>query len=240
MKILLNGDSNMSGEELEDCSLSMGSQLCQILGGEEINLALSGASNDRIYNTTLEYINKNPAPNLIVIGWTEMCRVQWFLTNQDASFAQTNQTPGFVEINSLGIGSKEYPSEYDNRLKHWFTVANNTDYRDALSFYWHERIYNLHKLLEFQKIPHIFFHAFHNFKIHDQMNQLNWSNRFMEPYTWCFTNEIVNLSYIHWCECNDYKQITPGWFHYEPAAQRAWAERLAIHIQKHNLMTYDL
>ena len=240
MKILLNGDSNMSGEELEDCSLSMGSQLCQILGGEEINLALTGASNDRIYDTTLEYINKNPAPNLIVIGWTEMCRVQWFLTNQDASFAQTNQTPGFVEINSLGIGSREYPSEYDNRLKHWFTVANNTDYRDALSFYWHERIYNLHKLLEFQKIPHIFFHAFHNFKIHDQMNQLNWSNRFMEPYTWCFTNEIVNFSYIYWCERNDYKQITPGWFHYEPAAQRAWAERLAIHIQKHNLMTYDL
>ena len=240
MKILLNGDSNMSGEELEDCSLSMGSQLCQILGGEEINLALSGASNDRIYNTTLEYINKNPAPNLIVIGWTEMCRVQWFLTNQDASFAQTNQTPGFVEINSLGIGSREYPSEYDNRLKHWFTVANNKDYRDALSFYWHERIYNLHKLLEFQKIPHIFFHAFHNFRIHDQMNQLNWSNRFMEPYTWCFTNEIVNFSYIYWCERNDYKQITPGWFHYEPAAQRAWAERLAIHIQKHNLMTYDL
>lgn len=240
MKIVTNGDSNMSGEELEDTSLGISGQLCQILGGEEINLALTGASNDRIYDTTLEYINKNPAPNLIVIGWSEMCRVQWFLTNQDESFAKTNKKPGFVEINSLGIGSREYPPEYNNRLKHWFAVASNPDYREALSFYWHERIYNLHKLLEFRKIPHIFFHAFHNFRIHDQMNQLNWSNRFIEPYTWCFANEIVNVSYIHWCERNDYKQITPGLFHFEPAAQRAWAERLAGHIQKHNLMTYDL
>ena len=228
MKILINGDSNMSGEELEDRGLSIGSQLCQILGGEEINLALTGASNDRIYDTTLEYINKNPAPNLIVIGWSEMCRVQWFLTDQG---------PEFVEINNLGVGRREYPPEYDDRLKHWFTVADNTDYRNALSYYWHERIYNLHKLLEFRKIPHIFFHAFHNFKI---QHQLNWSNRFMEPYHWCYTNNIGYLSYTQWSAHNGYKEITPGWYHYEPVAQRAWAERLAKCIQHHNLTTYDL
>jgi hypothetical protein len=228
MKILINGDSNMCGEELEDRSLGIGGQLCQILGGEEINLALSGASNDRIYNTTLEYINKNPAPDLIVIGWSEMCRVQWFLTDQG---------PEFVEINNLGVGRREYPPEYDNRLKQWFTVADNPDYRAALGYYWHERIYNLHKLLEFRKIPHVFFHAFHNFTIHDQ---LDWGNRFMEPYHWCYTNDLLYLSYTQWCAQNGYKEITPGWYHYEPAAQRVWAERVAAYIKEHNLTSYDL
>ena len=225
MKILINGDSNMCGEELEDRSLGIGSQLCEILGGEMVNLAISGSSNDRIYDSTLEYIYKNPAPDLIVIGWSEMARVQWFMTDVEPA--------GFVEINNLGVGRREYPPEYENRLKHWHAVADNLDNRAALSYYWHERIYNLHKLLEYRKIPHVFFHAFHDFKIHYTQNQLNWSNRFMEPYNW-------DNTYTHWCANNGYKEITPGWYHYEPAGQRAWAERVAAYIKEHNLTSYDL
>lgn len=225
MKILINGDSNMCGEELDDRSMGIGSQLCQILGGKEINLAISGSSNDRIYDSTLEYIYKNPAPDLIVIGWSEMARVQWFMTDVEPV--------GFVEINNLGVGRREYPPEYENRLRHWHAVADNLDNRAALSYYWHERIYNLHKLLEHRKIPHVFFHAFHDFKIHYTQNQLDWSNRFMEPYHW-------DNTYTHWCANNGYKEITPGWYHYEPAGQRAWSERLARYIQEHRLTTYDI
>ena len=47
MKILINGDSNMCGEELDDRTMGIGSQLCQILGGDDINLAISGMVNSR-------------------------------------------------------------------------------------------------------------------------------------------------------------------------------------------------
>ena len=53
MKILFNGDSNMSGEELDDRSLGIATQLSSMLGGQETNLSLTGSSNDRIYDTTM-------------------------------------------------------------------------------------------------------------------------------------------------------------------------------------------
>jgi hypothetical protein len=221
MKILLNGDSNMSGEELEDKSLSIGSQLCRLLGGQEINLALTGASNDRIYDTTLEYVKNNPDIDLVVVGWSEVSRVQWFLTNQGR--------PEFVEVNNLGVGRWKYPSQYNHRLEHWHKSGTNLEYRTGLSHYWHERIYNLHKYLEYYHIPHVFFNAFHEFMIHDSQYQLDWHNRFVGPYD-------PTDTYVDYCQGNNYKEITPGWYHFEPAGQLAWATRLFDHVQKHNLM----
>lgn len=224
MKILLNGDSNMCGEELEDRGLGIAPQLCNLLGGESINLSLSGSSNDRIYDTTIEYIKNNPAPDFIVIGWSEYARVQWFLT--DLGY------PEWLEINNLGIGKREPPHEYNKRLEHWHEVSHNLEYRTGMSLYWHEKIYNLHKYLEHLSIPHLFFHAFHDFKVHRQEFQLRWNKRFLHPYSWDDT-------YIHWCATKGYKEITPGWYHYEPAGQRAWAEHIFNYIISHNLLKKD-
>ena len=222
LQLLVNGDSNMCGEELEDRSLGIGSQVAQILGAEVNNLSLSGSSNDRIYNSTIEYISGQPRPDLVVIGWSEMCRVQWFLDD-------VYRTGEFVEINNLGVGRREYPAEYARRLERWHEVSNNLEFRTHLSYYWHERIYNLHKLLQNRSIPHVFFHAFHDFKIHHTEDQLDWSDCFMAPYSWDDT-------YIHWAERSGYQEITPGWYHFEPAAQRHWAELVVEHVRKHHIL----
>lgn len=221
MTILFNGDSNMSGEELDDRSLGIAPQLSSILDKQSINLSLTGCSNDRIYDTTMDYIHNNNKPELIVIGWSEYFRVQWFVTDSN--------TPEWIEVNALGIGGRTTPPEYLKRLQHWNECTLNLDYRTALSLYWHEKIYNLHKYLEHLHIPHVFFQAFHDFKIINTRHHLDWNNAFMDPYN-------QDLTYVHWCARNNYKEITPGWFHYEPAAQRAWAERLANHIKTHNIL----
>ena len=221
MKILLNGDSNMCGEELEDRSLGISPQLCNLLNAESVNLSMSGSSNDRIYNTTMDYIKNNPAPDLIVIGWSEYARVQWFLTDQGY--------PEWLEINNLGIGKREPPESFNNRLKHWNELTNNLEYRTGMTLYWHERIYNLHEYLEHLNIPHVFFQAFHDFKVHQTEFQLDWHGKFMDPYNW-------DNTYVHWCAREGYKEITPGWFHYEPAGQRAWAERLYNYIKTNNIV----
>jgi hypothetical protein len=222
MRILANGDSNMCGEELEDRSLSISSQVAQILGAELNNLSVSGSSNDRIYDSTISYVLTQPKPNLVLIGWSEMCRVQWFLDDV-FTFGE------FVEINNLGVGRREYPAVYKRRLQRWHEISNNLELRTHLSYYWHERIYNLHKFLQNRCINHLFFHAFHDFKIYDIKDQLDWSNRFMDPYN-------GNNTYTRWCANQGYKEITPGWYHYEPAGQRAWAERVVEHIKKYNIL----
>lgn len=220
MKILINGDSNMAGEELADKSQAIGSQLCRLLGGQEINLALTGASNDRIYNTTVEFVKENPNIDLVVIGWSEVSRVQWFLTNRGV--------PEFVEVNNLGVGRWEYPPEYNQRLAHWHQSGTNMDYRTGLSHYWHERIYNLHKYLEHLQIPHVFFNAFHEFMIPDPQYQLDWNHCFVSPYD-------PTDTYVDFCQAHDYKEITPGWYHFEAAAQLAWAQRVFAHVQQHGI-----
>jgi hypothetical protein len=221
MKLLTNGDSNMIGEELEDRSLGMANQMSELLNAtEHVNLSLSGSSNDRIYDSTMEYIKSNLDVDMVIIGWSEPFRVQWFLTDQGY--------PEFWEINNLGIG-RQPPAEYQLRREHWNITSKHEDRRTGLSHYWHERIYNLHQYLEYHKIPHLFFHAFHDFRINESQFQLNWNEKFLHPYD-------NNNSYIHWCEAQGFKEITPGFFHFEPAGHRAWAEKVVNHIKQHNIL----
>jgi hypothetical protein len=222
MKILFNGDSNMSGEELTDYSLGIASHLEKLLGATgTTNLSLCGSSNDRIYDTTMEYIRQNRDVDLVIIGWSEFCRVQWFLTDQGY--------PEFWEINNLGVG-RQPPEEYKLRKENWERTSRNNDYRTGMSHYWHERIYNVHKYFEFHNIPHLFFHAFHDFRINETQYQLDWNKQYFHPYN-------STQTYIHWCHDNGFKEITPGWYHYEPDAQEAWANYIFNYIIDNNLLS---
>ena len=215
----------MCGAELSDLSQGIAAQVCNQLGGKEINLALVGASNDRIYDTTYAYLQNNPSPDLIVIGWTEFTRVQWFINNGEKTF---------YEINGRGIGNisniGDMPAIYQHRLAHWSDKICNKSYsRDVLSLYWHERIFNLHSYLEFLKIPHIFFNAFYAFSIAEKENQLDWNNVYLDPYD-------NQSTYINVSKKQGFREITPGWLHFEPQAQKSWAERVINHISQYNLL----
>lgn len=220
MNILCNGDSNMCGTELTDISQGIAPQICNILKGTEINLAVAGASNDRIYDTTYQYLQNNTAPDLVVIGWSEFSRVQWFVND--------NGVGKFYEINSIGVGDA-LPNMYQRRQNHWTkTVCNNQNYRRALSLYWHERIFNLHSYLEYLKIPHVFFNAFHAFSVPDTESQLEWNNTYLDPYDF-------ELTYVNYSARQGYNEITPGQYHYEAAAQVKWAERVSNYVRQHGL-----
>lgn len=234
MKILINGDSNMSGEELDDVSLSIGHQFCKMLGGDIINLALSGSSNDRIYESTLRVID-NEKIDFVLIGWTEMSRLQWFVTAE--GFER------FYEINNLGVGEqpnvlitkalRPLPPNYKARYDHWKKfMADSDEFRRIMSLYWHERIYNVHELLNYRRIPHLFFHAFDRFHIYDSEYQLDWQNRYIDPYE----SQSPSNSYMRWCLRENYQQITTGLYHFEPAAQQRWAEMLIDHVHAHDLL----
>lgn len=232
MRILLNGDSNMSGEELADINQSMGYQFCRLLGGTAVNLAYTGASNDRIYDTTMEYLQTN-RPDFVLIGWSEMSRVQWYTTEKN---------PGrFYEINNLGVGRQPLPEEFRERYNHWQSfMAKDWKFGRVMGLYWREKIYNLHCLLTDLEIPHLFFHAFHRFHVYAKEHQLNWHHRFIDPYEIPGVEPgtvTPSFTYIQWCQRQGYQEITPGWYHFEPAAQLEWAELLVQHVTQHNLLT---
>jgi hypothetical protein len=221
----------MSGEELSDINQSIGYQFCRLSDGHPINLAHTGASNDRIYDTTIEYL-KTSLPDFVLIGWSEMSRLQWYTTAEG---------PGrFYEINNLGIGRQPLPEEYQERYNHWQQhMVEDYKFLQAMGLYWREKIYNMHCLLTDLKVPHLFFHVFHRFHVYKKEHQLNWHNRFIDPYVNIDSDsgtETPPFTYTNWCQRQGYQEITPGFYHYEPAAQLAWAELLVQHVSKHNLL----
>jgi hypothetical protein len=228
MLIYFNGDSNVAGTELPESTHGMASKLAEKFDGQYktkfINDAIPGASNDLIYEQTLDFLNNpsSPKPDLVVIGWTQFNRVQWFLVDEWGKGR-------FWEINQIGVGIP-VPEEYNDRYKHYVeNVQSDGHWRMVQSAYWHDKIFNIHKLLEYKKIPHLFFNAFDEFILPGEVNQLDWNNVFLTPYS-------KELIYTEWCQRRGFKQITPGWRHYESAAHTQWANIMHDHITKHNIV----
>lgn len=229
--IYFNGDSNVAGSELADPDLGMTGCLARSLGLDYENHAFGGASNDRIYDTTMDTLfdrstNKPQLkirPDLVVIGWTEFSRIQWFLVDQwDAGV--------FWEINNLGVGTP-VPPEYKERYEFWQTdIKHDSNWNAVLGKYWHNKIFNLHGLLDYYSIPHLFFNAFLCFMTHGfTLAQQQWNQRFLSPYD-------NDLSYVPWCLRNGYQEITPGWYHFREDAQAAWANIMHQHILAHKIL----
>lgn len=218
MHLYFNGDSNMSGEEIVEGD-TISSKVSERLGATKIvNHALSGASNDYIYRTTMEYLTLN-TPDFVLIGVTEMGRGEWLLPWNDGL--------EYIQLNNIGVGKLEIIKEMglENRFEHWKEYQKiSKPYHESQAWYWHEKYYNLHKLLQYKGIKHLFFHAFHTFRVYDKKYQLDWEGSFYEPYT-------IGSTYIKWCEKNGYKEMTPGFHHYESSAQAAWAEKMIEHAQ---------
>lgn len=217
MKIYFNGDSNVAGTELKNpLRDGMAPKFAEYFNADIINGAKPGASNDWIYDTTMLYLSNNQLPDLVIIGWTDFSRMQWFIDNQ------------FYEINHIGV-SINLPEKYQNRYQYWKDhVQLDGMWNWVMSSYWHNKIYNLHSILNYKKIPHLFFNAFDYFKV-EQHYRMDWDHSYLEPYS-------EELIYTKYCNRNGYPEITPGWHHYPPEAHQHWAELMYNHIKQHNIL----
>lgn len=228
MLIYFNGDSNVAGSELREASEGMAFKLTEKFDGNYkskfINDAVPGASNDLIYDQTMDFL-KNPnnaQPDLVVIGWTQFSRIQWFLVD-DTGHGK------FWEINKIGVGlpvPAEYKERYDHYVEH---VQRNGDWVLVQSAYWHNKIFNLHKILEHKKIPHLFFNAFEPFLMPEDKFKQDWNSTFLSPYS----SELIYTLNVH---RRGHKEITPGWQHYDHNAHAYWADIMYKHIKEHKLV----
>jgi hypothetical protein len=215
MKIFVNGDSHTSGSELYfPTQDAYPYQLAKLLNGEIVgNPAIGGASNDRILRTTEEYLKEceraNEYPNLIVIGWSESCRVDWFVDGVHESIQSQNLTP-------------ERTKQIDPARAKYFTQDwrhHSIEY--VMTQYHHEKIFNLHQHLEYLKIPHLFFNAVHSFNtviewhkpfagdLHNyEFFKHEWNDCFWNPYedkdgsfrTWGLNKGYVETKWLHLSE----------------------------------------
>lgn len=228
MKIFVNGDSHTSGSELYFAKQdTYPYKLAELFNAEIIdNPALGGASNDRIIRTTEEYLRKceetNEYPDLIVIGWSEPNRSDWFVNGKYESLNSEDFTP--IQASKLNEPRANYFS------KDW--RHHSIEY--VMTQYYHEKIFNLHQHLDYLKIPHLFFNAVNSFntliewhepfagELHNyKFFKHDWNNAFWKPY------EIVG-SFLEWGKHQQY-EVTP-YHHLKEPAHAAFAQVLHDYI----------
>lgn len=126
------------------------------LMGCDINLAHGGGSNDRIFHTTIEYINQNSVDTL-VIGWTDPNRAMCYSSKGSRIII----TPGHTFDEQLGTNEYDIHKFYYKNLHNSFIAFQNTlNYMIHLQehcrlksiklLYWNARLPNLNEQLLFE------------------------------------------------------------------------------------------
>jgi hypothetical protein len=161
--------------------------------------AESASSNSRIVRTTKHYLKYNPKPDLVVIGWSTWEREEWLYDNIH------------WQVNAGGVG-EDWPDEIKDRYKKWIAKLN---WRGEINKS-HIAIHNFHRELEALGVNHFFFTCYEPW---DNVEQLDWNGRYLEPYNPDFT-------YYNWCQNNGFKTVNPDSYHFGPDAHHAWAEFL--------------
>lgn len=233
MKIFVNGDSHTSGSELYfPTQDGYAYRLANLLGGEIIeNPAMGGASNDRILRTTEAFLEKceqiNEYPDLIVIGWSEVWRQDWFVGG-------VYETPYSDLITPETAKKIDYErAEHENDTWRWPINGN------VMTKYFHSRMYNLHQHLNYLNIPHLFFMAVHsiNDTINDNRIRQDHNSNFIK-FNWddCFWNVYHDIdgSFLNWGRNRDY-YITP-YHHLKEDAHEAFAKVLYDYIKDKSLL----
>lgn len=194
MKIFLNGDSHTDGAELADPTNEAYSyRLAKLLNAEIVgNPAVSGASNDRILRTTEDFLREcKEYPDLIVIGWSEPIRFDWFYNGQ------------YRTCRSLEDGFPIDEAIQHNPERHeYLTNIMRNDLGYIHHIYQQNQMFNLHEKLNYLNIPHLFFNAHMSF--HHCLNRtkqvlsyidhhrFDWNNCFWNPY------DTIDGSFLDW------------------------------------------
>jgi hypothetical protein len=229
MKIFFNGDSHTQGSELYFARQdAYPYKLAKLFDAEIVgNPALGGASNDRIIRTTEEFLRNNEHPDLIVIGWSEPNRSDWFVNGKYESMYSED----FPPTQSHKVN--------DARAKYFISQAwrhHSIEY--VMTQYYHEKIFNLHQQLEYLKIPHLFFNAVNSFNsliewhkpfARDQYEffKHEWNEVFWNPY------EEVG-SFLEWGKHNGY-EVTP-YHHLKEPAHEDFAKVLHDYIKEKSIL----
>lgn len=239
--ILVNGCSFTEGYDLPNASDNWPNQLGNIINQPVVNLALGGASNDRIVRTLKESLSQTK-PDIVVIGWTQFNRNE--ISHQQGAYVRATPRGCLVECE---FQFNDLPLMHE----HWLTHNQNSwiNYRN-----WIYNVLFFQQYFQELKIPFLFFTSFGNNYINEFLNESDASLSLADQsYQWRDRNrydpdrtihtqwqELVKLcrqiNLEHWALKNtqtmqeylvDLNFVTDRNRHFLADGHRAWAELIA-------------
>lgn len=250
--IYINGDSQTCGTtdviDPENLEHSYATYLASKIGYQIVdNQALGGASNDRIFRLTENYLydcerGDKEFPDFILIGWSECTRFDWFRKGSYVSLGQVGQSSSITNDDmALSFHYQEGKREYPERYRWQKEELTNDDAITGILYYNYQRMMNLHDRLAHLKIPHLFLNAHLGFTdvhpktgknrgYHKVLNYLNfdWDN--------CFWNMLDpdNSSFVTWGLNKGYSYVE-GW-HLHHEAHIEFSQVLYDYINQYDLL----
>jgi hypothetical protein len=234
MRIYFNGDSHTFGSELP-VGTGFAYKLANLLNAEIMdNKAIGGYGNDRIMRTTQdslrEWIASGNRPDLVIIGWSEFLRMDWFWDGE------------YLTAPCDLLEPKTCLDADTNRFNYLTKIVKQSGARPFMARYFHERIYNFHQELDSWGIPHLFFSAVESFQsaiytdIHKYLTMeyintgdptnlyhYNWKESYYKPYG-------NDSSFLEWGISNGFKITQKK--HLEEKAHDEFALLLKSHIEE--------
>lgn len=228
MYLVTNGCSHTSGAELEyelqdSCyEKAWPKHLANLLQCSSINLAKSGASQDRIIRTTLCWLGNNLdkiKDCFIIILWPGPLRTE--IRADGVTWPQDDDWIPLVAGNDV-LYKKQFPYEVYRYYESWLSLRDV--YLDATNFL--KNVISLQNTLKLYKIPYLFWNASSCIWIHD--------NR-LSP----LCEQIDNRYYPNFYEPSFQMDAilstnggTKNFQHWDEKTQRWWANFLYNYTQK--------
>jgi lysophospholipase L1-like esterase len=158
MILLSNGCSFTEGYALSTPNSSWPFRLSDNLNGNVVNLALGGAGNDRIYRTTIEYLNVNSTSDLIIIGWAGLNRAE--LSHESGLYLRLGA--------DILADTRQLNQDLSHVHKFWLTDLYNQyiSYRNWINYVLH-----LQNYFDIKKINYRFFLAWGTNYIKEFINE---------------------------------------------------------------------
>lgn len=220
-------------------------QLKKQIDCEVVNLGLCGATNSQIVNSIFEYISNNessldPDSTLIIVGWTESGRYQFFLNNGIYFGASITQINNYIEAFAKQSDVK-YSKERKKFIKFLEKISvieqvflENSAMAHFLKIHHLELINLLQMYLEKSKFNYLFFNSFGHFPINKNDRDpgfifekfVNWKNWF--PYA---DERSYDYSWYNTTIWNN-KDLHTETYHPSELAVEKFAEELASFIRK--------
>ena len=149
----------------DNVKVSYGQKIADYYNATLVCAAESGSSNQRILRTTYDYLENNPNPDLIIIGWATWEREEVIIDNRVYQF-------------SAGLGTRDQPTIVQEYYRNWVVDR----WQPELYCMSAQRdIWKLHQCLLTNNIPHLFFNTYHHLDI-PKSEQYNWGNSYIDPY----------------------------------------------------------
>lgn len=183
--ILANGCSFTEGYDLPRAADAWPFQLGNILNQSVTNLALGGASNDRIVRTLKESLSQS-MPDFVVVGWTQFDRNE--ISHHSGSYIRT------TTLNCLAECEVQF-EDLSTLHEHWLTYNQNSwvNYRN-----WVYNVLFFQNYFKKLNVPFVFFSAFGNNYIQEFLNQTDASLLLADQaYQWRDRNRFAPERTIH-------------------------------------------